>query len=547
MQRQPSTSKQARHVPSLEYLRSSPVRGQLEPYDGRTARGWRYLQTTDTLNQLKVLLPPRTASLYAELLKAEDVELAKAPSISWERILEIRHLKDRMVRKAQKLSPTPPPKRIGRGESFTFQTVIAPSDFRLKEMEKWLHRQGTSRPRSRSKSKVPPPPPVVRRPSQTIKQRNSFCCAHCSGIATPQVGEGLHHSAPRTGVRIPEPEVVHHLPPRHHAREAVEEVQYARRPSHEEAMDAILSPLDGLDRARAFSPPPLPHPFRTTAADADTPAVAEEPAVTHEPPEPSAPQPQIQRRSSFKRQNAEFKTVSWAVDNDECDLSDYLEKTREAHASGRRSSRPRRGSRSPRASPRVRQTKTPPSPRTKPTREASAQDLRTRVTGTPSLRSRDKRAAPSPSSRVAGQLPHLHFDVNSPIPSAAGREWTEVRVVYLEQMNALRTLHEQVYSTLTRLSSETDHLSQLDSAIKKQLASLQSSFDAFEATSPRDEEEEHEEEPQVVAEEATVVEEVHIHEDAVEAEVSIEGVEEEVAAAALAAAEEMAALHIGDD
>ena len=231
-----------------------------------------------------MLLPPRTASLYAELLKAEDVELAKAPSISWERILEIRHLKDRMVRKAQKLSPTPPPKRIGRGESFTFQTVIAPSDFQLKEMEKWLHRQGTSRPRSRSKSKVPPPPPVVRRPSQTIKQRNSFCCAHCSGIATPQVGEALHHSAPRTGARIPEPEVVHHLPPRHHARETVEEVQYARRPSHEEAMDAILSPLDGLDRARAFSPPPLPHPFRTTAADADTPAVAEEPAVTHEPP-----------------------------------------------------------------------------------------------------------------------------------------------------------------------------------------------------------------------------------------------------------------------
>lgn len=44
-----------------------------------------------------------------------------------------------------------------------------------------------------------------------------------------------------------------------------------------------------------------------------------------------------------------------------------------------------------------------------------------------------------------------------------------------------------------------------------------------------------------------VVEEVHTHEDVVEAEVSIEGAEEEVAAAALAAAEEMAALHIGDD
>lgn len=39
---------------SLDYLRSSPVRGQLEPYDPRTAKGWRYIQTTDTLDQLKV-------------------------------------------------------------------------------------------------------------------------------------------------------------------------------------------------------------------------------------------------------------------------------------------------------------------------------------------------------------------------------------------------------------------------------------------------------------------------------------------------------------
>lgn len=39
---------------SLEYLRPSPVRGQLEPQDPKTAKGWRYLQTTDTLDELKV-------------------------------------------------------------------------------------------------------------------------------------------------------------------------------------------------------------------------------------------------------------------------------------------------------------------------------------------------------------------------------------------------------------------------------------------------------------------------------------------------------------
>ncbi|KAL9716283.1 hypothetical protein Ac2012v2_000729 [Leucoagaricus gongylophorus] len=38
----------------LEYLRLSPVRGQLEPYDPKSPTGWRYVQTTDTLNELKV-------------------------------------------------------------------------------------------------------------------------------------------------------------------------------------------------------------------------------------------------------------------------------------------------------------------------------------------------------------------------------------------------------------------------------------------------------------------------------------------------------------
>ncbi|KAF9457060.1 hypothetical protein BDZ94DRAFT_1176402 [Collybia nuda] len=128
--------------PTLDYLRSSPVRGQLEPYDPRTAKGWRYIQTTDTLNQLKVLLPPGTASMYEQLLKFEAFELGKKTALSWERILEIRHLKDRMIRKCQKLAKTSAvPRRPG--DPFTFQTLIAPSDFRVKEMEKWFQQQQT--------------------------------------------------------------------------------------------------------------------------------------------------------------------------------------------------------------------------------------------------------------------------------------------------------------------------------------------------------------------------------------------------------------------
>ncbi|KAF5385446.1 hypothetical protein D9757_005328 [Collybiopsis confluens] len=148
---------------SLEYLRPSPVRGQLEPPDPRTAKGWRYLQTTDTLDELKVLLPPNTASIYEQLLKLETLELGKK-AVSWDRLLEIRHLKDRMIRKCQKLSKSPPTRRIGQGDPFTFQTLVAPADFRLKEMEKWFRQQqirislgGTQRPPTHAHAARGPP------------------------------------------------------------------------------------------------------------------------------------------------------------------------------------------------------------------------------------------------------------------------------------------------------------------------------------------------------------------------------------------------------
>ncbi|KAH8835307.1 hypothetical protein DL96DRAFT_1702305 [Flagelloscypha sp. PMI_526] len=139
----------------LNYLASSPVRGQLEPHDPRTPQGWRWLQTTETLDQFRVLLPPATARVcirlskltvilthenskaYEQLLASETEELAKEQP-AWDHILEIRHLKDRMIRKTQRLSSSTAPKRLGRGENFAFQTVIAPEDFCLREMERWL-------------------------------------------------------------------------------------------------------------------------------------------------------------------------------------------------------------------------------------------------------------------------------------------------------------------------------------------------------------------------------------------------------------------------
>ncbi|KAI0308242.1 hypothetical protein B0F90DRAFT_1681279 [Multifurca ochricompacta] len=133
--------------PSLAYYQTSPVRGQLEPYEAKSRAGWRYLQCTDTPNELKVLLPPKTALLYSQLLQYEIAELERGRGADWDRILHIRHLKDRMIRKCQRLSRmvhTP-------GAVPAFRVVHAPPDFRLKEMERWLRDQ---EPRSKKTKEV---------------------------------------------------------------------------------------------------------------------------------------------------------------------------------------------------------------------------------------------------------------------------------------------------------------------------------------------------------------------------------------------------------
>ncbi|EIW64598.1 uncharacterized protein TRAVEDRAFT_62125 [Trametes versicolor FP-101664 SS1] len=127
--------------PRLNYYQQSPVRGQLEVPDSSAAKtSWRYIQCTDTPNELRVLLPPRTATIYHQLLKVEASELAKDRAANWERILEIRHLKDRMIRKCTRLGRAAVPKDKP-APRVMFQTVHAPPDFRLKEMERWFRMQ----------------------------------------------------------------------------------------------------------------------------------------------------------------------------------------------------------------------------------------------------------------------------------------------------------------------------------------------------------------------------------------------------------------------
>lgn len=157
-------------LPPLDYLQASPVRGQLEPRDEVTNKpGWRFLQCTDTPNELKVLLPPRTALFYAVLLKAELNELAKKRGASWDRIVDIRRLKDRMLRKCQRLAQTY--SGDNQASRVPFRTLHAPPDFRLKEMEKWIRLQEGSD--SLFKKKNSP---------DGVQPRPSFCCDRCANL-----------------------------------------------------------------------------------------------------------------------------------------------------------------------------------------------------------------------------------------------------------------------------------------------------------------------------------------------------------------------------
>lgn len=83
-------------------------------------------------------MPPKTALLYSQLLQYESSELARGKDTDWDRVLHIRHLKDRMIRKCQRLSRmTNSPGTIPAA----FRIVHAPPEFRLKEMERWLRDQ----------------------------------------------------------------------------------------------------------------------------------------------------------------------------------------------------------------------------------------------------------------------------------------------------------------------------------------------------------------------------------------------------------------------
>ncbi|KAJ7596997.1 hypothetical protein C8J56DRAFT_918864 [Mycena floridula] len=268
----------------LNQLSLSPIRGQLEPYDKNSPDGWRYLQCTDTVGQFKVLLPPKTAAMYDQILSMEALELSRKNSVNWERVLAIRHLKDRMIRKCQRISSTTP---LKIGDAFTFQAVVAPVEFRLKEMEKWLYTQNHAMPKSMA---------VARQPSVSspAKSRTQPCCARCSSKEQTSPSRRSGHSVSAKSLQT-------------ELKRAVAEVSKYSHPELN-SIDQDSSPLPSTASSdRAISPLPVPvPPPGMSSMDAPNLAAFEE------------DEPRLHRKRSCIRRSSsgdQVKVVSWADDH----------------------------------------------------------------------------------------------------------------------------------------------------------------------------------------------------------------------------------------
>lgn len=62
----------------------------------------------------------------------------------------------------------------------------------------------------------------------------------------------------------------------------------------------------------------------------------------------------------------------------------------------------------------------------------------------------------------------------------SGRQWEEIREIYLEQISGLEALQLQVQEGLDSLKSESEHLQRVDDTIRHQREQLRLTFDEFE-------------------------------------------------------------------
>ena len=304
--------------------------------------------------------------MYEQLLKFETLELSRKPSISWERIMQIRHLKDRMIRKCQRLSRSSHPRKLSKGEPLTFQTIMAPADFRVKEMEKWFREQQlrTSLIRRQAEpvrsislnghsnktallpasefGRFPPSDRFRALPSsskQPIAVSQTWSDSHPKLIPPPAAQEPMlelyqqpspsPHQAPAPSTKAPSvlsnPSHAISSPPAlpillRSERSALLELEFTR---HSDAA--------ALDQPRpSSSEPSLPNASNVAVHGSQSPASSSQESIASVEPDATA-EPTEHRlshqRSCIKRSSIGAKTVSWA---DEAELENQLSKYAQA-------------------------------------------------------------------------------------------------------------------------------------------------------------------------------------------------------------------------
>ncbi|KAG5649899.1 hypothetical protein H0H81_001560 [Sphagnurus paluster] len=368
---------------------------------------------------MEVLLPPGTASMYEQLLKFEDFELRKKSGLSWDRILEIRHLKDRMIRKCQKLAKAtaatrPPGETLG----LSFQTIVAPADFRVKEMEKWFleqHKRTLAVLKQKSHPKTPPTPcKCIKCAGSTVFQK---------GITPSSSSKPLPSSSqqPRLGSTKPEHEWLHQQSRQHATAPQIE--RSATLPSrHKSAAAIALTPTRTLT-----SPPPLPHLLRIRDLASGYDLSDDPQPIVSIPADPSPADRDVDSQTSepepLKLEEKPIEKVPTVV------------KTGELR---RRPSCIKRSS----------------------TAELS------------------KRVSWADNQDLANQVSKYASAARE--AQASGRKWEEIRDIYMEQMAGLEVLHLQVAQSLEHLRSESEHLKRADETIQLQRETLRSTFQEFE-------------------------------------------------------------------
>ena len=267
---------------------------------------------TPAAHFVQVLLPPRTALIYSHLLRAEVVELRKDREAAWDRILQIRHLKDRMIRKCQRLAKESAP--AGRPTRSMFFTVHAPPDFRLKEMERWFREQGAhfgsdaAQGHSRTPYCCNKCMPPVHMNQATLSRRPS-AQSHRNGPPPDRVpvrrGDSTSHST--STLLNPSPP----LPPAQHPRRQSPQAYktVGRVPAVVRDPHHISPPRKNVERKRsagsdvstgtrsirlsAKSPDPLPIPFRMHDPNEEDAALVDSPESLLDPEELTSPEPQV--------------------------------------------------------------------------------------------------------------------------------------------------------------------------------------------------------------------------------------------------------------